>query len=805
MTQNTIHPTRRSILKGMTALGVSAAMIPAWLQQAQAMFQDGEIVNASHFGAGYFKIEGGRVVGIRPHEADYVANEMVESLSSWVNAADRVQYPMVRKGFLENGKDSDRTRRGQDEYVRVTWDEAYDLVASELTRVKEEHGNSSIFGGSYGWKTPGLMHHSFNNLYRLLNLHGGFVDDVNSYSTGAIRVIMPYALGGSYSNGTAWPKTIEKTELIVFWGSNPETTCRIGWSVPDHKGMKYLRDFKATGKPSIVVDPIHNATAKLLDSDWVAPRQGTDVAMMMGIAHTLLDEGLHDQDFLDEYTEGFDQFAVYLRGEEDGVVKSAEWASEICGVPADKLRDMARLMASKRTLIQMGWSIQRQHHGEQGPWMAFTLACMLGYVGLPGGGADFTMHYANSGTPKSNVPAFPGFSAGEGSKDMPAPIPVSRVPWVMGNPGAKYDYNGTEYTAPDLRLVYWAGGNPFHHHQERNQHLEYWHKPETIIVNELFWTATARHADIVLPVSTNLERNDMSMFGRSNNGLVAMKQVIEPMYESRTDYQIFTEIAKRLGYEDDYTEGLDEMGHLRNFYEKGRAKAAENGVDMPDFDTFWNDEPMQIFPTSKEAEEHVQFAKTREDPLLNPRGTPSGRFEIYSRKIADYNYDDCPAHPTWMEPIERLGGAMSDRYPLAVNSQHPVNRLHSQLNNTDLRHSYEVGGREPITMNPVDAEARGLKDGDIVRVFNDRGQVLAGLVISEEIAPDHVRICQGGWYDPAEPGVPGTLCKHGDVNVLMPDIGTSKLAQGNCGHTAQAEVEKYESDIPDLGIFKPIA
>ncbi len=800
--------SRRSLLKGFTALGAGTLLAPSLLRSAYAAtsggLPDGDVVTGSHFGISVATVKDGRVVGVRPHEADLVPVKQAETLADWIYSPARIKYPMVRKDFLKNGAKSDRTERGKGEFVRVSWDEALDLVTSELKRVKETYGNGAIFGGSYGWKTPSLLHNCFNNLYRMLNLHGGFVDDVQTYSTGAIRVIMPYVIGTSYYDSSTWPSIIENTEQIVFWGSDPAKCSRIGWSVPNHAGLKYLQDYAATGKPSIVVDPIRTETAEILKSDWVAPRPGTDVAMMLGIAGTLLAEDLHDKDFLANYCTGFEEFSAYLKGEPDGTPKTAEWASEICGVSADKLKDMAHSMASKRTLISMGWSIQRQDHGEQGPWMAHVLACMLGYIGQPGGGADFTLHYANYGTPKGNGPVFAGFPAGQASKDVPPAIPVSRVPWVLANPGAKYDYDGKEYTAPDIKLVYWTGGNPFHHHQERNKHIEYWQKPETIIVNEINWTQTARFADIVLPISTLFERNDMCRISEQNAGLCAMKQAIEPLFESKTDFWVFTQIAKRLGFENEYTDGKDEMGWLRGIYAKGQEDAKKKGVEVPDFDTFWNEQPVLTYGVTEEARNYVQFAAFREDPLLNPIATPSGMFEIYSRKIAGYNYDDCPGHPTWMEPFERLGGKMSDKFPLHLDSSHPDYRLHSQLDNAELRHFYEVKNREPVWIHPETAKARGIADGDVVRVFNDRGAVLAGAVVTDNLKPDVIRLQEGAWYDPDDPGVPGALCKHGDPNVLTFDKGTSSLAQGNCAHTALVDVEKFTEELPSVTTFDPV-
>lgn len=807
MTQNKTHRqlSRRQFIRGSTALTAGLFFTPSLVQAAIGtggnILEAGEFVTASHWGVVKARVEGGRFVSVNPHASDVYPCAMSEALPDFTNSPTRIKYPMVRKGFLENGHNSDRSERGKGEFVRVSWDEALDLVAKEITRVKDTHGNGSIFAGAYGWKTPGLLHNARSCLHRMLNLNGGFLDDVGSYSNGAISVIMPYVIGGSYWTSTPWTVTIEHSDLLVFWGSDPAVTCKIDYVAPDHAGFKHLQDLKKSGKRTIVIDPVRNRTAEYLGSEMISPRPGTDVAMMLGMAHTLLTEELHDKEFLSEYTVGFDKFSEYLLGKTDNIPKTAEWAAEICDVDADILRELARTMAKNKTFITMGWSIQRQHHGEQGPWMCFTLACMLGGIGLPGRGVDFTYHFASAGTPKPNAPKFSGLPTGATAEGMPAPIPVARVPWCMSNAGKPYDYNGKSYVAPDIRMVYWVGGNPLHHHQDRNQHIKHWQQPETIIVNEINWTATARFADIVLPVTSSAERNDITPVGRYGSGLSAMRQLVEPLHEAKSDYEIFREISKRLGFEDAYTEGRDEMAWLRHIYDAGRTKAEKKGIVIPDFDTFWNENPMLQFEVTKEAENFVNFADFREDPLLNPVATPSGKFEIFSRQIEKYQYADCPAHPTWMEPVERLGGAMSDKYPLHVSSAHSDDRLHSQLNNTWLRNKYEVNGREPVWINTEDAKARGIESGDVVRLFNDRGQTLAGAIVTDIIRPGVLRLSEGSWYDPLEPGVPGTLCKHGDVNTLTVDLGSSKLAQATSADTVLAEIEKFEGRIPPITVF----
>lgn len=188
--------------------------------------------------------------------------------------------------------------------------------------------------------------------------------------------------------------------------------------------------------------------------------------------------------------------------------------------------------------------------------------------------------------------------------------------------------------------------------------------------------------------------------------------------------------------------------------------------------------------------------------MKNPLGTPSGKIEIYSNTIAEFKYDDCPPHPTWLEPTEWLGGAQAKKYPLHIVSPHPQYRLHSQLDNTALREVHEIGGREPIWINSVDAKARGIVEGDVVRVFNDRGSVLVGAFMTSRIRSGVVMLQEGAWYDPDKPGQPDAMCKHGLINVLTLDKGTSKLAQGNIANTALVQIEKYSQPLPTITAFE---
>jgi len=332
--------------------------------------------------------------------------------------------------------------------------------------------------------------------------------------------------------------------------------------------------------------------------------------------------------------------------------------------------------------------------------------------------------------------------------------------------------------------------------------LKAWQKIETFIVHDFQWTPTARHADIILPATTPYERDDIEQWGDySLRGMVAMKKIIEPVFEAKSDYEIFRLLSKAAGKEQKFTEGKeDDLEWVKSFYDAAAKLGQTRKLNMPSFEEFWKVGYLE-FPPTEAGKKFVRYEKFREDPALEAIGTPSGKIEIYSKNIEKMAYDDCPPHPTWMEPLEWLGGKTANTYPLHIVTKHPLYRLHSQLCGTVLRKKYEVNERAPLMINPKDAEARGIKNGDIVRVFNDRGQILAGAVVTDKIRPSVVVCEEGNWYNPAEPTKHGTLCKFGDPNVLTPDIGTSKLAQGNCGHTVIAQVEKFIGTAPTVTVF----
>lgn len=770
-------------------------------------------VTATHWGICEAEVVGDRLVAVRPFSRDPGGSSpVIRGFADRVYSPTRVRYPMVRAGFLKHRGKSDTAKRGQDDFVRVSWEQALDLVASELNRVKTHYGSEAIHPGSTDWHSTGKLHSAPTLVRRLLGLHGGYVDNTGDFSVAAAMAILPHVLGGIevYEQQTAWPTVIKHADTVVLWGCDLLKNNQIGWAPTDHYTYGAVRQLKRKGTRVISVDPRATDAANYLDAQWVAPRPNTDTALMLGLAHTLYSEKLYDPDFVHKYTVGFGKFLPYLLGKSDGRPKSAEWAEQITTVPAATIKKLARTMAQGRTMIMAGWAIQRQDHGEQPYWMLVTLASMLGHIGLPGGGFGMSYHYANGGSLTAKGPSLPGISAG--SNPVKTSIPFAHgLSDMLLNPGKSVDFNGTKITYPDIKLIYWSGGNPLSHQMNRNREIEAWRRPETIIVNEPFWSNTARFADIVLPVTTTFERNDIDVVSEySGHYFVAMPKLIKPLFEAKSDFQIFTELSKRFGFEHRFTEGKTDMEWIRSFWDhafhqpEDSSERKNKHTSAPSFDEFWERGYIE-FHIPPEAKNYVRYEAFRKNPLIHSLGTPSGRIEIYSDTIAKYHYEDCPPHPTWIEPAEWLGSKETKTYPLHIISPHPKFRLHSQMDNTWLRHEYEVKGREPVWIHPSDAKARHINNGDVVRIFNGRGAVLAGAVVTKRVRPGVLMLAEGAWYDPDKPGEPGALCKHGNVNVLTMDKGTSKLAQGNVANTVLVEIEQYSGPTLEVTVFSPPA
>lgn len=746
--------------------------------------------HCSHWGAYTLLVEDGRIVGTEPFELDPAPSPIIHSVKEWAETARRVPRPLVRVGWLEKREGSDRRARGEERFVPVSWDEAIGLVAGEIRRVSQTYGNASIFGGSYGWTSCGRFHHAPSLLKRMLNLAGGYTGHVDTYSIAAGPVILRHVLGEDAACGgqanTLDTIAAHTETLVVFGALTPRTAQNEAGGIARHTLEANLRAIRERGVKVILVSPLKDDVPEEVGAEWWPIRPNTDTALMLGLAGEIVLAGRHDAAFLARCTSGSDRFLRYLDGRADGQRKDAAWAAGITGLDAGAIAALAKRLVETRSMLTVSWSLQRAHHGEQPFWAALGLAAVTGQIGLPGGGVGYG--YSSLGGVGAAINVGPSPFIPQLKRPIDSFIPVARITDMLLNPGAEFSYEGKVRTYPDTRLVYWAGGNPYHHHQDLNRLSEAWTRPETIIVQDPMFTATARRADIVLPASTSIERNDIAGNRRSDL-VLAMQQAIAPVGEARSDYDIFRAVAAKLGHDEAFSEGRDEMSWLRHIYETVRSGAEErHGFAMPDFDRFW----AEGYAACPVKENHTYLAEFRDEPEAHALKTESGRIVLGSEALERLHYADCRSHPAWIPPAEWLGAAADDEFHLI--SHQPAGRLHSQLETGPASLALKRNGREQMRIHPQDAAGLGIADGGLVRLSNARGACLATAQVSDTVRRGVVVLPTGAWFTPA--GNSG-LDIAGNPNVLTLDIGTSQLGQGCSAHTCLVRVEPYRGDAGD--------
>jgi biotin/methionine sulfoxide reductase len=757
--------------------------------------------HSSHWGAFSVLVQE-REIEIVPHPRDPDPSALLGNIPAAISHEARVARPMIRRGWLERGP-GPAERRGCDEFVPLSWPDALDHLGAELRRVYATHGPRAVFGGSYGWASAGRFHDAPRQLHRFLSFAGGYVRSVNSYSSGAAAVILPHIIGPQAAvagNNVSWDELVAESALVLTFGGMALKNNDVGGGgTSQHIARDRLVAARRRGVEFHLIGPLCDDLPASVEAAWHPIRPGTDVALMLGIAHTLVTEGLHDRAFLDRYCLGWETFEAYLLGRRDNQPKDAAWAAAICGIPMDDIVGLARRCVGRRTLITCSQSLQRSEHGEQPVWMGVVLAALLGQIGLPGGGFAYALgSTSNTGKPPLAVP-LPTLPTGRNG--IAEFIPVARIADMLLQPGEQFDYNGQRLAYPNIRLVYWAGGNPFHHHQDLGRLRRAFARPDTVIVQDSVWTASARHADIVLPATITLEREDIGA-SEGDPLLVAMHRAVAPYGEARDDHEIFAGLAERFGIAEAFTEGRTARQWLEQIYESTRRALAERGVNAPAFDEFW--EGGELILPILPWDGGILRAFQR-DPDAAPLPTPSGRIEIASAAIAGFGYADCPGHPAWLPSVEGAGSLAAARFPLHLIANQPASRLHSQLDFGATSLASKINGREPVRLHPQDAAARGIRDGDIVRLYNDRGACLAGAVLSDALRPGVVQLSTGAWYDPEDPAAETPFCVHGNPNVLTRDAGTSRLAQGCTGQLSLVEIERFDGPLPPIKAFDPPA
>jgi len=707
---------------------------------------------------------------------------------------DRLLYPLKRVGA-----------RGQGKFVRISWDEALSIVAGELQRVKASYGNDALFV-PYGTGSYNQLNGS-QTARRLLNLFGGCLGIYNSYSWGATNIATP-TVYGTLVTGNQRQDWLN-SHYIIMWGWNPA-------EMRDGTNSDYfIRLARESGARVVCIDPRHTLSAAGLADEWIPIRPGTDAAMMSAMSYIILTEGLYDADFVRTHCVGWDAtqmpagveneetYSDYLLGRRDGVPKTPEWAEAITAVPASTIARIAREYATtKPGVLYQGYGMQRRAYGEQVVRAGCVLAAITGNVGIPGGWASGLGMQASEGGPLWTI-----FPSGDNPVQARIPVFLWCEAVLRGHElSAEQGVIGAPRLNTDIKLIYAVATNCLiNQHADLNRSvaiLKDESKVEFLVVQDNFLTPTAQFADVVLPACTQFETWGVEDGWKYGDEIILQPKLVEPPGECKSDYRICAELAERLGFGEVYTEGRDEKGWVEWCLDRYRETRFP---ELPSLQEFI-DRNLGAYsqPVSQPA---VAFADFRRDPRQHPLYTPSGKIEIFSKTLYDLgNPEEIPAVPKYIPEWENPFMQASDqspaqirmgakKYPLQAIGHHSLARVHSTHANNDwLQEAFP----QRMSINPLDAGARGLQDGDLARVWNDRGELLIQARLTERILPGVVDIPQGAWWNPDLTGLDHGGC----INVLTSQRWTP-LAFATTQHTIMVEVEKYKAEKAPGGVKKP--
>jgi len=683
-----------------------------------------------------------------------------------VYAPDRIKYPLIRVG-----------ERGEGRFKRISWEKAISIIAGEMKRIKESYGPEAILECNYSGSTGVVLHATiWGANYHLLSCFGGrtafgtLTSNVGaSWASRFTYGDIPYEDANSFSD-------IVNAKLIILWGLNPAEN-RFGTET-----FYWLTQAKKKGIKIICIDPCCTDSVRALGAEWIPVKPSTDTAMLIAMAFVLLTEDIYDKDYAAKYVFGLDSYRDYVLGVADGIPKSPEWAAKITGVPADIITRLAREYASAKpaALIQ-GWAPGRTANGEQYHRAALALQAMTGNIGIRGGSGSCGGLQYRGGKAKTSLAKLISTLRLKHSSRLNyggKGVEIKPAKWadaVLHGKAGGYP--------SDIKMIYVVGHNILNQRQNVKKGIEAFKKVEFAVCQELFLTPTARYSDIVLPVTTNFERNDISIPWVKGCYAVYANKVIDPLWDCKSDLDIARALARKLGVDGFEDKTDDEL--LRERFNESQLK------DHLSYDEFKKKGLLRL-----DKEPFIAFKERIEDPEANPFPTPSGKIEIYSLGLdgMDFNvrdfssvksdFRDIPRIPTFLPCDEIPASLKTGKYPLQLTTPHSRYRVHSQYFNIPrLRNLY----RHEIWMNPDDAADRGIKDGDSVRVFNDRGTIAVLAKVTDRMMPGVVRCYEGAWYDPDEEGVDRGGC----VNVLIDDMLTSPAGASNF-NTCMVDVAREE-------------
>jgi DmsA/YnfE family anaerobic dimethyl sulfoxide reductase A subunit len=672
-----------------------------------------------------------------------------------IYSAERLLYPMIRVG-----------ERGEGKFKRISWDHALTFIADQMVYLKNTYGPTAILDQGYAGASWGVLHKSDQIEGLLSRFLGMFGCRTNSWS-------VPSYEGTKFSSNTTFgtiedgneDDTFAHSKLIIMWGWNPAYTFHGG------NTFYYMRMAKQRGCKFVLIDPQYTDSASAYDAWWIPIRPNTDAAMMAGMAYYIFVHELQDQDFIQSFCQGMDpstmpmwaqgqeSFKEYILGISDGQPKTPEWAAEICGVSASDIAKLAHMYAStKPAALKASWAPGRNAYGEQYNRMAAALQAMTGNIGKLGGcaeGIGKAWHAEGSAGPADqyNNIWFAGIKSDRWAH------------CVLNYPNVRREDIGLwprqdqrDGVIPNIKAIFWHGSNWFNQLTNINKEIEAIKKLELVVCMDSTITPSGLYADILLPIGTHFERHDVALPWYKGHYYIHRPKVIAPLGESKTDFQVFTELAYRLGFGERYNPKAN-----RAYFEHNDA------VDEAYLSEWWHKRVMghqhvtMNWETFKKYgiykfkldQPKVAFRDQIEKGARFP--TTSGKIEIFSTTLAQtgdwrktqFGYP-IPAIPKWIEPWESLNSPKTALHPFHVITPHPRWRTHTIFNNIGwLREMYE----QEVTINAADAKKLGIKQGDNCLVWNDRGQTVLPAYITERCMPGVLVIHEGAWMDPDENGI----------------------------------------------------
>jgi len=805
--------TRRSFLKWSAALGGTAALAGGLnfglktVEKAAAAGEEQVLTVGCYHNCGGRCILGavvkdGTVVRLVPDptpskDEDLATNPRAipclrgRSQTRRVYAPERLKYPMKRLG-----------KRGEGKFERISWDEALDTIAGQMKRIKETYGNEAFYF-QYAWGVTWTGPDGASIIQRMLSLNGGYVGMYGSYSEAAYGAVIGNITGG-YSGNSA--DDVVNSKLVVLIGDNSVVTRAGG----DNGGYWYMKAAQ-NGTKFIVIDPILTDTVAATQAEWVPINPGTDVALIAAMAYVMVKEDLYDKEFMATHSVGFDEatlpegapanssWMAYIMGRSpDGVVKSPEWAAKITGIPADRIAQLAREIASvKPCAIFQCWGPQRRAYGEQFVRAIPILAAMSGNFGISGGNTGqlpASAYFPMSGVPvppnpvTTSIPCFtwPDFVT-RGTEMTPEKdfIHGKSAAWSANAGSVSAVTDRDVRLSSNMKFMWNNGGNCIiNQHADVNgtgKMLEDDTKLEFIVTTEVGMTPSCKYSDILLPGTTGFEsENIITGEGHGQKGnhawVLFNHKVIEPMYECKDDVWIAEQLADRLGFGDEFRDGHK----TRDDWMKDMVASAQ--ASIPDFPSLEEFKKVGIYKTGG-SKPFVAFAEFRADPEANPLSTPTGKLEIYSPTIAALNNpEEMPAIPKYVPEWEGVSDPLRKKYPLLMQTTHFVARSHSTFENVDI---LQEAHPQALWINTIDAKKRGIKNGDKVKVYNDRGEVHLPAYVTNRIRPGVTNMPQGAYFTPDANGVDTRGCG----NVLT-NYRPTPYARGFTAHTNLVQVEK---------------